>query len=190
MRAANKISQLEARHTWSLLASTGSTWNFQNLAANISKMGELKQKPRLLDSPGRGEKPTTEDLEILGTQLISSWRLFCNCLSPWVWVARIPYFLSLHSFVWASDLLTCVSVQRLMWRGLLAVGQGSNYFSGRETPRAGRWQKKTAGWKSRDMGPDVCEPVQSQEASNLSFLMVEWGHASWWQILKMQIRAF
>ena len=137
-----------------------------------------------------GKKPTTEDLEILGTRLISSWRLFCNCLSPWVWVARIPYFLSLHSFVWPSDLLTCVSMQLLMWRGLLAAGQGSNYFSGRETPRTGRWQKKTAGWKSRDMGPEMCEPVQSQEASNLSFLMVEWGHASWWQILKMQIRAF
>ena len=30
--------------------------------------------------------------------------------------------------------------------------------------------EKTAGWKSRDMGPIVHEPMQSQEAPNLSFL--------------------
>ena len=158
MKPANKISQLEDRHTWSLLASTGSTWTFQNLAANIFEMGELKQKPRFLDSPGRGKKPTTEDLVILETQLISSWRIFCRCLSPWVWVARIPYSLHLHSLVWPSGLLACVSIQLLMQRGLLAAGQGSNYFSGRETPRAGWWQEKTAGG-SRETWAQLCVNV-------------------------------
>ena len=124
MKAANKISQLEDRHTWSLLASTGSTWNFQNLAANIFKMGKLKQKPRFLDSPGRGKKPTTEDLVILETQLISSWRIFCRCLSPWVWVARILCVythssdLLVSSHVWACS-SWCKGVSWLLARVLI-----------------------------------------------------------------------